>query len=114
MRSGGENLVSGLNNLLGDLERGHGQLKISMTDEKAFEVGKNVATSPGKVVYRSDLFELIQYAPSTDIGSQNADAVCATLHQQVLCAGFKTRKQPDQMGGGSGAYVVCDLMGQPR
>lgn len=66
VQSGGENLVSGLNNLLGDLERGHGQLKISMTDETAFEVGVNVATTPGKVVFRNDLFELIQYAPTTD------------------------------------------------
>lgn len=66
MRSGGENLVSGLNNLLGDLKRGHGQLKISMTDENAFEVGVNVATTPGKVIHRCDLFELIQYSPSTD------------------------------------------------
>ncbi len=66
VNSGGENLLAGLNNLLGDLERGEGQLKISMTDEKAFEVGKNVASTPGKVVFRNRLFELIMYEPSTD------------------------------------------------
>jgi polyhydroxyalkanoate synthase len=58
--------VDGLHNLLGDLERGGGQLAISMTDYKAFTLGENVATAPGKVVYQNDLMQLIQYAPSTE------------------------------------------------
>jgi polyhydroxyalkanoate synthase len=62
----GDNLVKGLEHLLSDLEKGKGRLKISMTDESAFEVGKNVAVTPGKVVYRNELMELIQYAPSTE------------------------------------------------
>ncbi|GAK33027.1 class I poly(R)-hydroxyalkanoic acid synthase [Iodidimonas nitroreducens] len=61
----GENLIKGLENLLNDLERGSGDLSISMTDEKAFEVGRNVAVTPGKVVYECDLFQLIQYSPNT-------------------------------------------------
>ena len=65
MESGGENLIRGLNNMLTDLERGKGRLAIRMTDMNAFEVGKNIAVSPGKVVYRNDLIELIQYQPST-------------------------------------------------
>jgi polyhydroxyalkanoate synthase len=65
LESGGENLVRGLENLLGDLERGKGQLQIKMTDPDAFEVGKNVAVSKGKVVYQNDLIQLLQYAPST-------------------------------------------------
>ena len=64
--SGGENLLNGLENLLADLERGQGRLKISMTDEAAFEVGKNVAASPGKVVFQNELMQLIQYAPATE------------------------------------------------
>ena len=64
--SGGQNLLEGLENLLSDLERGRGRLKISMTDEAAFEVGKNVAASPGKVVYQNELMQLIQYEPSTE------------------------------------------------
>ena len=63
--TGGQNLLDGLEHLLADLERGRGRLQISMADEKAFEVGKNVATSPGKVIYQNDLMQLIQYAPST-------------------------------------------------
>ncbi len=64
--TGGDNLVKGLQNLLQDLERGQGQLKISMTDEKAFELGKNIATTAGKVIYQNDLIQLIQYEPLTD------------------------------------------------
>ena len=67
LESGGENLKKGLANLLGDLEAGGGRLRISMTDASAFELGRNVATTPGKVVYRNDLMELIQYSPSTEM-----------------------------------------------
>ncbi|MDQ2962171.1 MAG: class I poly(R)-hydroxyalkanoic acid synthase [Pseudomonadota bacterium] len=63
--SGGQNLVKGLNNLLDDIERGNGQLKISMTDSKAFELGVNIATTPGHVVFQNDLMQLIQYEPTT-------------------------------------------------
>src|SRR6201999_190284 len=64
--TGGENLLKGLNNLLGDLERGKGQLHIKMTDTEAFKVGENIGVSPGKVIYQNDLMQLIQYTPSTD------------------------------------------------
>jgi polyhydroxyalkanoate synthase len=63
--TGGQNLVKGLNNLLDDIERGNGQLKISMTDSKAFELGVNIATTPGQVVFQNDLMQLIQYEPAT-------------------------------------------------
>ena len=65
LESKGENLVRGLGNLLEDLERGKGRLAIRMTDEDAFEVGRNIAVTAGKVVFRNDLMELIQYAPTT-------------------------------------------------
>jgi polyhydroxyalkanoate synthase len=64
--TGGENLLKGLSNLLADLERGKGQLRIRMTDETKFKVGENIAVTPGKVVFRNDLMELIQYAPATE------------------------------------------------
>ena len=64
--TGGENLLKGFKNLLTDLEKGKGQLRISMTDDEAFEIGKNVAVTPGKVIYQTELMQLIQYAPSTD------------------------------------------------
>ncbi|MFC0409374.1 PHA/PHB synthase family protein [Roseomonas elaeocarpi] len=64
--TGGENLLKGLSNLLADLERGKGNLRISMVDRTKFTIGKNIAVTPGKVVFRNDLMELIQYAPTTD------------------------------------------------
>ncbi|MBK7326329.1 MAG: class I poly(R)-hydroxyalkanoic acid synthase, partial [Propionivibrio sp.] len=65
MNSGGKNLISGFDNLLRDLEAGDGKLKIRMTDPDAFELGKNVATTPGKVVFQNEMFQLIQYDPAT-------------------------------------------------
>lgn len=76
MDSRGENLVNGLRNLLEDMESGDGKLKIKMTDADAFEVGKNVATTPGKVVYRNDLMELIQYTPTTEKVSKTPLLIC--------------------------------------
>lgn len=66
VKSRGQNLIDGLGNLLKDLEQGGGSLRISQTDFKAFEVGRNVATAPGKVVFENDLMQLLQFEPSTD------------------------------------------------
>jgi polyhydroxyalkanoate synthase len=65
LASGGQNLVKGLDNLLRDIEKGGGELRVSMTDESAFKLGHNVATTPGKVVFQNDLMQLIQYEPRT-------------------------------------------------
>ena len=59
--SKGQSLVDGMNNLFADLEKG----RISMTDEAAFALGENLATTEGEVVYENDLFQLIQYRPLT-------------------------------------------------
>jgi polyhydroxyalkanoate synthase len=64
--SDGENLVRGMQLLAEDIERGSGHLKIRQTDATQFEVGKNLAITPGKVIFRNDLIELIQYAPTTE------------------------------------------------
>src|SRR5215831_7158228 len=61
----GENLIKGLRNLAEDIERGGGRLSLKMSDLSAFHFGKNIAISPGKVVFQNELMQLIQYAPST-------------------------------------------------
>ena len=66
METKGGSLVHGLKNMLQDLENGNGQLKIRMTDTEAFELGKNVAVTPGKVVFQNRMFQLIQYTPTTE------------------------------------------------
>ena len=65
LESNGENIVRGLTKLLEDIEAGGGKLRIRMTDEKAFEFGKNIANMPGKVVFQNDLMQLIQYKATT-------------------------------------------------
>lgn len=66
MESGGENLLKGFENLITDLERGKGQLLIKMSDPAAFKIGENVGASKGKVIFKNDMMELIQYTPSTE------------------------------------------------
>ncbi len=61
--TGGQNLVKGMGNMLADLQKG----QLTHTSADAFEVGRNLATTPGKVVKRTPLYELIQYAPTTDM-----------------------------------------------
>jgi polyhydroxyalkanoate synthase len=62
----GENLVRGMKMLVEDLSAGGGTLKIRQSDESKFQLGVDLASTPGKVVLRNDVIELIQYAPSTD------------------------------------------------
>ncbi len=73
LETGGENLVAGLANLLEDLERSKGQLEVRRQPTDAFVVGKDLAATPGKVVFQNDLMQLLQYAPTTE-----------TVHQMPL------------------------------
>jgi polyhydroxyalkanoate synthase len=61
----GENLVRGMHMMAQDIEAGHGSLRIRQTDASKFTLGVNMAATPGKVVFRNELMELIQYAPTT-------------------------------------------------
>ena len=62
VETGGESLLKGLQNMIADIQRG----QLTHTDSEAFEVGRNIATTPGKVVHRTALYELIHYTPTTD------------------------------------------------
>ncbi|HEX8232618.1 MAG TPA: class I poly(R)-hydroxyalkanoic acid synthase [Caulobacteraceae bacterium] len=62
----GESLVRGMQNFAEDMARGGGELAIRQTDLEQFEVGRDVATAPGKVVFQNELIQLLQFAPSTE------------------------------------------------
>ena len=62
----GQSLVHGLENLVRDIENSDGELLVSLADKDAFEVGKNIGATEGSVVFRNEIFELIQYAPTTE------------------------------------------------
>lgn len=66
LNQSGDNLVRGMRMLAEDLEAGKGYLKIRQSDTSKFTLGVNMAASPGKVIFRNDLIELIQYAPTTE------------------------------------------------
>jgi polyhydroxyalkanoate synthase subunit PhaC len=72
----GENLVRGLHMLAEDIEAGGGELKIRQSDMSKFEVGVNLATTPGKVVYRNETMELIQYSPTTESVYKRPVLIC--------------------------------------
>ncbi len=66
METKGQNLVNGLNQLRQDLANSSDGLNVVMTDRSAFEIGRNIAVTPGHVVYENELIQLIQYAPTTE------------------------------------------------
>ena len=62
----GKSLVDGLENLVNDIEKNGGELNVTLTDDKAFEIGKNIAQSKGSVIYQNELFQLIHYEPLSE------------------------------------------------
>jgi poly[(R)-3-hydroxyalkanoate] polymerase subunit PhaC len=66
LSSKGENLARGMHMLAEDIQAGDGELRIRQTDTTFFEVGRNLASTPGKVIFENDLMQLIQYSPTTD------------------------------------------------
>ena len=74
--SEGENLVRGMRMLAEDIQAGKGDLKLRQSDTSRFEVGKNLATTPGKVVGRSDVAEIIQYEPTTETVLKRPLLIC--------------------------------------
>ena len=66
LASKGENLARGMGMLAEDIQAGGGELRIRQTDTSHFEVGRNLAATPGKVIFENDLMQLIQYAPTTE------------------------------------------------
>ena len=95
--TGGDCLISGMENLLRDLERGQGKLKISTSDDNAFKVGENIAATKGKVVYQNDLIQLIQYAPTTKTVHRRPILFVPPWINKFYVLDLQEKKQPDKM-----------------
>ena len=66
LASNGDNLVRGMKMLAEDIEAGHGTLRIRQSDPSNLDVGVNMATTPGKVIFQNEMMQLIQYQPATE------------------------------------------------
>ena len=108
VESAGRALTEGVANLLGDVKKG----RITQTDESQFEIGRNVAVTPGEVVFENRLIQLIQYAPDRDRARASAGDRAAE-HQQVLHPGPAAREFLRPARGGAGLYGVPGFLAQP-
>ena len=93
----GVSLAKGARNFVDDVR--HNQGRPRQVDTRSFEVGRNLAATPAKVVYRNDLMELLQYEPQTETGSRESVAVQPAVDQQVLRHGSRAGPQLHRVGG---------------
>ncbi len=109
METGGASLADGARNLLSDLKEG----RLSMVDATAFAPGRNLALTPGKVVHRNKLIELIQYTPTTPTVHTSAAADPAAVDQQILHPGHAAEEQHGALPGRAGFHRVHGVVEEP-
>jgi Poly(3-hydroxyalkanoate) synthetase len=109
--TGGASLVAGASHFVDDVLNNNGRPR--QVDTRPFRVGENLAATPGKVVFRNDLMELIQYAPQTPKVHCGPGAGQPAVDQQVLRHGPGPRPQLPGVGGPARAHRVRDLLPQP-
>ena len=112
--TGGRNLIDGLQNLMTDLAESDGQLNIKTTDLDAFEVGRNLAITPGKVIFENDLMQLIQYAPSTNTVYRTPLLIMPPWMNKYYIMDLQPGQLHDGMAGGPGTHGLHGLLGESR
>ena len=110
METGGASIADGVRNLLRDVEEG----RLTMVDPDAFAPGRNLAVTPGKVVFRNRLIELIQYTPQHRAGLRGAAAVHPALDQQVLHPRHAAEEQLRRLHGRAGLHRLRHQLEEPR
>ena len=111
VETGGQSVVKGAQNFLHDLANNDGQPQ--QFAKGVYEVGKNMAVTPGKVVFRNDLMELIQYAPDHQDGARDPAAVQPAVDQQVLRHGSRAGPEPRAVGRRPRPHRLPDQLPQP-
>ena len=112
--SKGGNLASGLMNLWEDLDLRHGRLNISMSDLGAFEVGRDLAVTPGEVVYQNELIQLIQYTPTTKQVAKRPLLIIPPWLNKFYVLDMQPAELGGQIPGRPGPDGVPDLLAQSR
>ena len=98
----GQSLIDGLENLISDLEDNQGELVVKLANDKVFELGVNIANSPGKVVFENRMFELLQYSPSSEVVHAIPLLIFPPWINKFLRFGFKSPEQSYQMADRAG------------
>ena len=109
----GESLVKGLENLVADLEANNGEVVVRLADENAFELGENIATTSGEVVYRNRMMELIQYAPTTKTVHEVPLVIFPPWINKFYILDLKEQNSLIKWITDPGVYVVRCVLGQP-
>ena len=112
LETGGDNLINGLEKLLADLERGRGELAISMSQNQMFRFGENIATSPGKVVYQNELMQLLQFSPLTETVHKTPFLIIPPWINTILYFGFEGEEFLHPPSRSTGAHRVLRFLGQ--
>ena len=111
IRDGGMNFMRGARNAWEDWQRIVSQDK--PVGAEAFQVGRDVATTPGKVVFRNQLIELIQYAPATPLFASRAGSDRAGVDHEVLHSRSVAGQFAGPLSGRAGPYGLRDLLEEP-